>query len=72
MRGGQTPVIPFPRPSSRTGTMGASGTSGARPAVEPQRRTGTGPSAPNSLSSPDKAPDVNDMEIPTFIRRQMD
>jgi hypothetical protein len=40
--------------------------------VEPQRRTGTGPSAPNSLSSPDKAPDVNDMEIPTFIRRQMD
>ncbi len=71
-RGGQTPVIPFPRPATRTGTMGAAGMPSARPSVEPQRRTGTGPSAPSSLSSPDKATDVNDMEIPTFIRRQMD
>jgi len=63
-RGGQTPVIPFPRPSVRPTVQ--------RPAVDqPRRATGTGPNAPGS-SAPEKAADVNDMEIPTFIRRQMD
>jgi cell division protein FtsZ len=59
-------VIPFPRTSTRTGTTGQ------RPAVEPPRRTGTSGGPTVQASSPEKAPDVNDMEIPTFIRRQMD
>ena len=65
---GATPVIPF-RPSTRPTTA----TPAARPPIEqPRRATGTGPNVPNAHASGDKQPDMNDMEIPTFIRRQMD
>jgi len=63
-RPGATPVIPFPRPS-----VARPGAPAARPA-EPIRRTGNMPT--NTGSSSGEKPDVNDMEIPTFIRRQMD
>jgi cell division protein FtsZ len=73
MRGGATPVIPFPgaRVQQRTGTTGAAGSTGAtgqRPAVDPARRSGTS----SASGAAEKPADVNDMEIPTFIRRQMD
>ena len=67
-RGSPTPVIPF-RPSTRPTIA----TPAARPPIEqPRRATGTGPNVPNAHASGDKQPDMNDMEIPTFIRRQMD
>ncbi len=62
---GGAPVIPFP--ASRPGRKPApSGTPPApRPPVEPSRRPGSAPT--------DRAgQDLSDMEIPTFIRRQMD
>jgi cell division protein FtsZ len=57
------PVIPFPaqRPARPTTT----GTPPARPAVEPSRRPGFSPTDRTGQ-------DLSDMEIPTFIRRQMD
>jgi cell division protein FtsZ len=59
------PVIPFPgtRPSRVGGTMPA------RPATDIPRapRTPAPPSQPSGGSG-----DLSDMEIPTFIRRQMD
>jgi cell division protein FtsZ len=63
-------VIPFPRsvPRPAAGT----GTTGPQRAVEPPRRTGTSGGPSVQASGGEKAPDVNDMEIPTFIRRQMD
>ncbi|MCC7194855.1 MAG: cell division protein FtsZ [Gemmatimonadaceae bacterium] len=61
---GGTPVIPIggarPRPvigSSYTGGHGSAAPAARRPMPEPERRG---------------APDLDDLEIPTFIRRQMD
>jgi hypothetical protein len=51
-------VLPFPQRQS--------GAASARPPVRP-----TGPAPRPSTPAPE-APDVSEMEIPTFIRRQMD
>lgn len=59
-----SPVIPLPvRGNRRSAQQPASPP--ARPAAEPTRRTGTTPSDRSGS-------DITDMEIPTFIRRQMD
>src|SRR6185503_2800129 len=55
------PVIPFPqRPARVTGTAPQ-----ARPAPDLPR-------APRPVTPPAGSQDLSDMEIPTFIRRQMD
>jgi len=57
-----SPVIPLPVRGAR---KQAPASPSARPSAEPIRRTGTNP--------PDRSgQDLTDMEIPTFIRRQMD
>jgi cell division protein FtsZ len=64
----QTPVIPFPgqRPLRTTvPTPRPAANEGARRTTQTQ--PGTTPQSPH-----EKAQDLNDMEIPTFIRRQMD
>jgi cell division protein FtsZ len=64
----QTPVIPFPnqRPMRTTvPTPRPAASDGSRRSAQPQ------PGAPPQ-SPQEKAQDLNDMEIPTFIRRQMD
>ena len=60
------PVIPFP---SRQARAGGAVPPAARPSTEIPRapRTSPPPAPPNSGSQ-----DLSDMEIPTFIRRQMD
>jgi cell division protein FtsZ len=63
-----TPVIPFPgqRPLRTTvPQQRPAATDGARRSPQPQ--PGANPQSPQ-----EKAQDLNDMEIPTFIRRQMD
>jgi cell division protein FtsZ len=61
-----TPVIPFPaqRPARTSGPLGR----GSAP--ESTRRPGQGPSQGQDKTGGTQ--DLNDMEIPTFIRRQMD
>jgi cell division protein FtsZ len=64
----QTPVIPFPnqRPLRTTVPQPRpAANDGARRTTQPQ--PGVTPQSPQ-----EKAQDLNDMEIPTFIRRQMD
>ncbi len=65
VRAGGAPVIPFPTPRpTRTSATGGT-TPATRSPAEPSRRPGTSPT--------DRAgQDLSDMEIPTFIRRQMD
>ncbi|MEO7086997.1 MAG: cell division protein FtsZ [Gemmatimonadaceae bacterium] len=61
-----SPVIPFPtsRPARVTGTM---------PRTTDQSPARTTDQSPPRTTRPDKgSQDVSDMEIPTFIRRQMD
>ena len=59
------PVIPFPSQRQQRGAGG----SGARPAAAGDvRRIPAPPNAPGEKSPPD----LTDMDIPTFIRRQMD
>jgi cell division protein FtsZ len=63
-----TPVIPFPaqRPMRTVIPQSRSASNeGSRRIVQPPHGT-------NPLSPQEKAQDLNDMEIPTFIRRQMD
>ncbi|HJR63975.1 MAG TPA: cell division protein FtsZ [Gemmatimonadaceae bacterium] len=59
-----TPVIPFPQRPVRTNTAMPRTTTAT---VEPQRRPMAPPPHPDRPSQ-----DLSDMEIPTFIRRQMD
>jgi cell division protein FtsZ len=66
-------VLPFtPRRATPMAPQGGTGTTGqpAAPAPKPQAQAFVKPAAP----PPNRqgAPDVSDMEIPTFIRRQMD
>jgi cell division protein FtsZ len=66
----QTPVIPFPnqRPMRTTvPTPRPAVNDGSRRSTQPQPQPGAPPQSPQ-----EKAQDLNDMEIPTFIRRQMD
>jgi cell division protein FtsZ len=64
----QTPVIPFPNQRPLRTTVPT-----PRPAANEGSRRST-PSQPGATpqSPQEKAQDLNDMEIPTFIRRQMD
>ncbi len=63
-----TPVIPFPGARPGRTTVPAPRTN---PGAElPRRPAAQPPMTPTS--PPDKGQDLNDMEIPTFIRRQMD
>lgn len=62
-----TPVIPFPGRTTRGVGIAARG---AAVTADQQRRSATPPAVPLQPDKP--APDLNDMEIPTFIRRQMD
>lgn len=57
------PVIPFP--AQRPPRPATTSTPTPRPVVEPSRRPGLSPSDRTGQ-------DLSDMEIPTFIRRQMD
>jgi cell division protein FtsZ len=64
----QTPVIPFPNQRPMRTTVPA-----PRPAATDASRRSTPPQPGATPQSPqEKAQDLNDMEIPTFIRRQMD
>ncbi|MEP7066639.1 MAG: cell division protein FtsZ, partial [Gemmatimonadota bacterium] len=64
----QTPVIPFPnqRPL-RTTVPQPRPTPAEATRRSPQPQPGAAPHSPQ-----EKVQDLNDMEIPTFIRRQMD
>jgi cell division protein FtsZ len=64
----QTPVIPFPNPRPLRTTVPT-----PRPVPsEVSRRSSTTQTGTASQTPQEKAQDLNDMEIPTFIRRQMD
>ncbi|HLB09803.1 MAG TPA: cell division protein FtsZ, partial [Gemmatimonadaceae bacterium] len=63
----QTPVIPFPNQRPLRTTVPLS-----RPAANDSNRRSTQPQPGVQQSPQEKAQDLNDMEIPTFIRRQMD
>jgi cell division protein FtsZ len=63
----QTPVIPFPNQRPLRTTVPSS-----RPAQNEGNRRSTQPPPGGPQSPQEKAQDLNDMEIPTFIRRQMD
>ena len=67
-------VLPF---TARRPTMGAASTPpaapvGAGPAGTPPAQQPFVRPAPAPTARPSSAPDIGDMEIPTFIRRQMD
>jgi cell division protein FtsZ len=69
-RGGlATPVIPFPAHRPSRGTTAPRGT--AAPDI-PRRTVPPHPSTPTNQPSESSNQDLSDMEIPTFIRRQMD
>jgi cell division protein FtsZ len=61
-------VLQFPE---KKRAAGSSGSAGAAPAGPSQARTVT-PRPPSPSKSATGMPEVSDMEIPTFIRRQMD
>ncbi|MEP7086641.1 MAG: cell division protein FtsZ, partial [Gemmatimonadota bacterium] len=63
----QTPVIPFPNQRPLRTTVPA-----PRPAASEGIRRSTQQQPGATPQSTEKAQDLNDMEIPTFIRRQMD
>jgi hypothetical protein len=60
-------VIPFPNQRPLRTTVPSS-----RPAANDGNRRSTQPQPGVQQSPQEKAQDLNDMEIPTFIRRQMD
>jgi cell division protein FtsZ len=67
-------VLPF---NSRRATAGSGHASPSQVPVSPAAGTQTGQQpfvrpAPAPTARPSSAPDIGDMEIPTFIRRQMD
>lgn len=78
-RGASSQVLPFRKAPAGSGTAGLGGTppslqgSGATPA--PGQASSQQPYSRPAVQAPSRpaaSPDVSDMEIPTFIRRQMD
>jgi cell division protein FtsZ len=61
--GGAPPIQATPAPAGNSGATGQTGQASQQPY--------TRPAAP-AQARPAASPDVSDMEIPTFIRRQMD
>lgn len=68
-RGPAAQVLPF---AQRRPAVGATPAVAAPPATPAHRPQPFVRPAPNQTGKPAASPDVSDMEIPTFIRRQMD
>jgi hypothetical protein len=62
---GGTPVIPIDGGRSRPVIGSAYSSAGSGGGAAPARRAAPQP-------APERKPDIDDLEIPTFIRRQMD
>ncbi len=69
-RGAPGQVLPFRRQPASPPAQGAAATP-ATPQASPRQQPFVRP-APGAPARPAGSPDVSDMEIPTFIRRQMD
>ena len=70
-RGAGSQVLPFRRQPA-TPIPPAAGATPAAPQASPRQQPFVRPAPPAAPARPASSPDVSDMEIPTFIRRQMD